>query len=351
MFALSCPHRQPEPSQQHNASSSSSRPFLLEQCEVAMRKAKASLVVFVDGGISPLTRTWCLFEIHYTIRRTGRGSNQLVFLLPQQAASAHAAAVIDVRASEASDDACRQQLLRQLLDEYGTTGQYSRLLTILLSPPWSVPPSGTTTAAAGAAAAAAETCGVSLRLLRAFNTRFVDGAALPQPDKVTTKQVVEYVIKPMTKAAGCRFLQLGQLLQSMGLDAAQDIGPPRTFISHAWNAPWKHTTGLAMLGSRRPGGGTQQLKDCDCNDRDDSNDRVWLDALAINQHHADEQELAAFRTVIRRVDKTLVCLPPYAKLSDDEANPTMRIWCELVPSDCNRTFACAPCLRLRASTY
>ncbi|GIL66739.1 hypothetical protein Vafri_20215, partial [Volvox africanus] len=143
-------------------------------------------------------------------------------------------------------------------------------------------------------------CAVSLAFLRRFRARLVkerkDAATL------STSQVVQEVIKPMTASSACRLADLNM----NDLVSEADIGPPDYFISHAWSMPFL------------------QLLDCFFNHLQGALDstRVWLDIFAVNQHPGAEQkdDLENLRTAIALSQATLVCL-------DARGTPLERVWC------------------------
>lgn len=158
--------------------------------------------------------------------------------------------------------------------------------------------------------------GVSLRVLRAFIAQHVDtfeptvdqemeamrkGSKLapwpPAPKGLTTRQVVDFIIKPISRAFR---LSYADLLEA----GTQDVGPPHYFVSHAWSRPFKETVGMVMERLSTAADGT----------------RVWFDFFAINQHDADGNERQQFAEAIKGAWGTLLCL-------DDSATPLARIWC------------------------
>jgi hypothetical protein len=162
----------------------------------------------------------------------------------------------------------------------------------------------------------ASVCGVSVRLLRAFleqtvqrfipegkqvKTEKKDG--LPEwcimgLDGLTTKQVVEWIIKPSTADLGVRYADL--------LACEQEVGPPQYFVSHTWSRPFKETVGMVLSHLSSASDAT----------------RVWVDLFAINQHSpgGGTSELGQLAVTINNTEATLVCL-------DQDAVPLTRIWC------------------------
>lgn len=158
-------------------------------------------------------------------------------------------------------------------------------------------------------------CAVSLRLLRAFMDHVrsftpseaqqaqaqLPGSLVapwpPHPQGLTTKQVVEWIVKPRTAAKKLRFVDV--------LDAEpEDVGRPDYFISHAWGRPFAETIGMVL----------QHLASAE------DSALVWLDCFAINQHQTSAEELQQFAVAIGHSVSTLVCL-------DADATPLKRIWC------------------------
>lgn len=129
------------------------------------------------------------------------------------------------------------------------------------------------------------------------NTNSNNGAVLLASGGLTTKQVVEWIVKPRTAQRKLRFVDM--------LDCeAADVGRPDYFISHAWSRPFAETVSMVL----------QHLASAE------DTARVWIDAFAINQHQTDAQELQQFAIAIGHSFSTLVCL-------DAGATPLQRIWC------------------------
>jgi hypothetical protein len=135
----------------------------------------------------------------------------------------------------------------------------------------------------------------------AFLCDFYERCVLPVPGGtvLTTKQVVEHVIKPATKENGtCDFASL----------VPGAIGTPVAFASHAFLNPFSLL--VAALTAHFADAVPEEVY-------------VWVDTFAINQHHVDCADLHGGRTLqctIKLAAQTLVVL-------DRGALPMTRLWC------------------------
>ena len=83
--------------------------------------------------------------------------------------------------------------------------------------------------------------GLSLHALRTFAAEHADRTfSLPAGDaslpfaELTTAQVVEAVVKPLTEAAGCTYAELLLQRDARGPDGIPSVAPATVFVSHAW---------------------------------------------------------------------------------------------------------------------
>lgn len=126
-------------------------------------------------------------------------------------------------------------------------------------------------------------------------------------DEVTTKQVVELWVKPLTARHGK--VRMAQLRGAAAGLVDGDTGVPHYFISHAWNLP------LDLL--RR----TVQRFLADSNA---DSTYVWVDCLAVNQHldrPENARDVGSFKDVLAAARAgTIVVL-------DAMGAPATRAWC------------------------
>ncbi|KAG2487965.1 hypothetical protein HYH03_013405 [Edaphochlamys debaryana] len=148
-------------------------------------------------------------------------------------------------------------------------------------------------------------CAVSLAFLRRFRAKLLQERPR-DAHLLSTSQVTQEVIKPMTLRHACRLTDLPELAGQGGLMGEADVGSPAYFISHAWSMGFLH------------------LLDCIFNHLQGALDstRVWLDIFAVNQHPGAEQkdDLDNLKTAIRLSQATLVML-------DAAGTPLERVWC------------------------
>jgi len=139
---------------------------------------------------------------------------------------------------------------------------------------------------------------------------------------LSTEEVVNFVIKPLTRHLGCRFVELGSQVGTGGGGgggAAGEftslgqpvVGPADCFVSHCWSCPWGDVV-AAVSETSRPGR------------------RVWLDVMAVNQHFVDTMiaDLTELTGVIASVPEGLLLVADsQAALENMRFNPLKRIWC------------------------
>ncbi|GLC46569.1 hypothetical protein PLESTB_001620200 [Pleodorina starrii] len=139
---------------------------------------------------------------------------------------------------------------------------------------------------------------------------------------LTTEELTEQIVMPLTKGGKCRLTQL--LLDDP--DQAQHVsqGRPFYFISHAWSRPFMET--LAMVERhfapdnqeiwRRSADGQQALPVLDA-----ANVFMWFDMFAINQHKPLQSgDLPTLGEAVRNAEGTFMVL-------DRAGTPLKRIWC------------------------
>jgi hypothetical protein len=139
-------------------------------------------------------------------------------------------------------------------------------------------------------------CAVSLAFLTDFYTRCV--APLESEDEpLSTKDVVERLVKPATQAACCKFASL----------VPGAVRPPAAFASHAFGNPFRLL--VSALEEHFMNAVAADVF-------------IWVDIFAINQHtpSADLHGGRALARTIELVSETLVVL-------DRAAYPLSRLWC------------------------
>jgi hypothetical protein len=139
----------------------------------------------------------------------------------------------------------------------------------------------------------------------------------PQPmpalfEALTTAQVVERVIKPLTASAQCSYVAwLGAACDSRGYPL---VAPATVFISHAWLNPFS-ALAAAIFGKL----GGDELADA-------HEVYLWNDIFVSCQHRTEELPQAwwtdAFSHAIRSIGRTLLVLQPWS-----DPIPLKRAWC------------------------
>ncbi|KAK3267376.1 hypothetical protein CYMTET_24063, partial [Cymbomonas tetramitiformis] len=121
---------------------------------------------------------------------------------------------------------------------------------------------------------------------------------------MTTEEVVKEFVVPRTKARQCRLVDLPEYV------AAEAVGRPSYFISHAWKGAF------ATLFNR--------VLEFLTSASDET--RVWVDVFAVNQHREalhqqNRQDVMAFEDVVEHCVGTIVVVD-MARM-----NPATRAWC------------------------
>eukprot|EP00854_Cymbomonas_tetramitiformis_P025091 gene25091-30617_t len=121
---------------------------------------------------------------------------------------------------------------------------------------------------------------------------------------VTTEEVVQEFVLPETETRQCRLVDLPEYV------AAESVGRPSYFISHAWKGAF------ATLLNR--------VLNFLVSASDET--RVWVDVFAVNQHREplhqqNRQDVMAFKDVVEHCVGTIVVVD-IARM-----NPAMRAWC------------------------
>ncbi|KAK3275914.1 hypothetical protein CYMTET_15983, partial [Cymbomonas tetramitiformis] len=121
---------------------------------------------------------------------------------------------------------------------------------------------------------------------------------------VTTEEVVQEFVVPRTWAWRCRLVDLPDYV------AAEAVGRPSYFISHAWKGAFATLFNrvLEFLVSAS------------------DTTRVWVDVFAVNQHREalhqqNRQDVMAFEDVVKHCVGTIVVV------DIKRVNPAMRAWC------------------------
>jgi hypothetical protein len=121
--------------------------------------------------------------------------------------------------------------------------------------------------------------------------------------RTPTYEVVTSLIIPLTKAQGCRFVDVA----GEGLRESGGVGRAHAFISHAWASDWGDLVAAAQQFSQ-PGR------------------RVWIDILAVNQHQP-ATDLELLKSVIASMPEGIVVVIDPARQDDAGKNPFRRAWC------------------------
>ncbi|KAK3241653.1 hypothetical protein CYMTET_48601 [Cymbomonas tetramitiformis] len=121
---------------------------------------------------------------------------------------------------------------------------------------------------------------------------------------VTTEEVVQEFVVPRTEATRCRLVDMSEYV------AAEAVGRPSYFISHAWKGAF------ATLFNR--------VLEFLASASDET--RVWVDVFAVNQHREalhqqNRQDVMAFEDVVEHCVGTIVVVD-MARM-----NPATRAWC------------------------
>ena len=130
---------------------------------------------------------------------------------------------------------------------------------------------------------------------------------------VSTEDVVQLVIKPLTQHLGCRFVELESQVGAgggggSGSSAHSVVGPADAFISHCWQCSFGNLVAAAADNSR-PGR------------------KIWVDVFAVNQHATMMADLAGLSDVIRSVPEGLLLVADAkAALNNKFLNPLKVSW-------------------------
>ncbi|KAK3258922.1 hypothetical protein CYMTET_32056 [Cymbomonas tetramitiformis] len=121
---------------------------------------------------------------------------------------------------------------------------------------------------------------------------------------MTTEEVVKEFVVPRTEATRCRLVDMSEYV------AAEAVGRPSYFISHAWKGAF------ATLFNR--------VLEFLASASDET--RVWVDIFAVNQHREalhqqNRQDVMAFKDVVEHCVGTIVVVD-MARM-----NPATRAWC------------------------
>ncbi len=151
--------------------------------------------------------------------------------------------------------------------------------------------------------------GVKVAVLKSFAATL---RSMGLDENITTKEVVEQVIKPATLAKKCRYCDLIRCNGKL-----QSIGRAQAFISHCWGGLFKDLVASIVytLGN------------------DDA--YVWIDIFAVLQHESPEQAADLnFEPVICACKGVVLCVPHLQSIADWDASiadklkcPFYRVWC------------------------
>ena len=119
----------------------------------------------------------------------------------------------------------------------------------------------------------------------------------------STEDVVKKVIKPATAKFECAFCEL----PAMGVQAIyeNEVGPPRVFVSHAWQNSW----GLMVSA----------LLDLTARHGKETSFTCWIDCFAINQHLDTTNKL-------EELEQTVAVSSNFLQICDAKTLPFRRAW-------------------------
>ncbi len=140
---------------------------------------------------------------------------------------------------------------------------------------------------------------------------------------LTTTQVSEQIVKVLTKAAKCSFVELiQQQAATAGTSSEEDVGKASIFTSHAWSYIFTDVVDtLRDLAKKR------DLEVAKSKSKK-SKTRIffWFDIFVVNQHKAPnlpfEWWRTTFRSNIERIGEVVVVMAPW-----DNPTPLTRAWC------------------------
>ena len=121
-------------------------------------------------------------------------------------------------------------------------------------------------------------------------------------DGVPTWQVQQMVIKPLTEAARCRFVELPELRDAVCASdgTTKVVGPADGFVSHCWGAPWGDLV-AAVSDHALP------------------TRRVWIDLFAVRQWPGNAADLEFAGVVARCPTFMLACSSNHPEMEAFEA--------------------------------
>ena len=115
-------------------------------------------------------------------------------------------------------------------------------------------------------------------------------------DKITTFEVVEEIIKPLTK--NCNMSYAKMCCDKGNEDGIPFVGPACAFVSHSWS--YKFVTLLSVL---------EEYESCHL---EQGNLYFFLDMFAFNQHSvASDELLTSLKNVVKMTNKVLLVMTPW----------------------------------------
>jgi hypothetical protein len=182
---------------------------------------------------------------------------------------------------------------------FGAEGARAGMAALALSAPHSAADQAVSPAPDGAAVERVAACAVSLAFLSDFYARCVEPLERNGSAPLTTKDVVERLIMPATKAGAvrCNFASL----------VPGAVAPPTAFASHAFSNSFRLL--VSALEEHFMNAVAADV-------------HIWVDIFAINQHDpgTDLHGGRALARTIKLVRETLVVL-------DRAAYPLTQLWC------------------------
>ena len=134
-------------------------------------------------------------------------------------------------------------------------------------------------------------------------------SAHPQCLDLSTEEVVEQFVRPVTADRKCRFLDLPQAVSYH--TEGEALRPASVFISHSWANQFRLLLATVRRHSRR-------------------GRRFWLDIFAVNQHQPSA-DLDAMAEVIQGCPEGMIMVIDTLAIRKDgfqsAVNPLTRIWC------------------------
>ena len=145
---------------------------------------------------------------------------------------------------------------------------------------------------------------VSVEMMRYFLDEHIPK---DRRDSISTFEVVEEYIKPLTKEANLSYAEMNA--KNADEDGISFVGPACAFVSHSWS--YKFKTLLSVL------------EEYQLTHLDEGTHYYFLDMFAINQHNvASDDLLISLQNVVSVTNKILLVMTPWSN-----PRPLRRVWC------------------------